>query len=302
MARPWQKLLARLDPSAADAETVTFDDILDAGAGNDFVIGGSGNDHLLGGEGDDRLRGRGGSDLLEGGEGNDTLDGGNGTDTLDGGAGTDTADFSSSDAPIFINLANGTLSGITDVLISIENFAGSSFNDQLTGDSGSNALSGGAGHDLVAGRAGNDTLDGGSGNDQLNGGPGNDLLSGGQGNDTIGGGAGDDAFLYGASSLGSGDVAAGEHDSVSAKPGDQISMAGLVDELEIGGVALNALGADTAVGTILDANNNIAFVDGSLLIDLDANGAFEAAADFEIELSGVSAVTFSAATDLLQLS
>ena len=290
------------EPQAAQTESVTFGDVLDAGAGNDFVIGGSGNDHLIGGEGDDQLRGRGGSDLLEGGEGNDTLDGGTGTDTLDGGAGIDTADFAGSETPIFVNLASGATSGITDLLISIENFGGSAFGDLLSGDAHGNAFSGGAGDDKLTGRAGRDALDGGPGNDRINGGPGHDLLSGGQGNDTIVGGSGQDTFLYGSNALGSGDVAAGERDSVSAKSGDQIAMSGLLDELEIGGVTLNALSSNTGIGGVLDANNNIAFVNGSLLIDIDGNGSFDAASDFQIALSGVNAVAFNPADDVFQLS
>lgn len=279
----------------------SFDEILDAGAGNDFVFGGAGNDYLIGGEGDDRLRGGQGNDLLAGGEGNDTLSGDLGRDTLDGGSGTDTADFSGSSEAVVVNLANGTLN-VTDLLISIENFAGSSFDDRLTGDARGNVFWGGAGHDVLSGHAGGDTLDGGQGNDRINGGPGDDLLSGGQGNDTIIGGSGKDAFLYGATALGSGDVAAGERDSILAKGGDRIAMTGLADELEIGGVALNALSSSAMIGSVLSANTNIAFVSGSLLIDLDGDGAFNPASDFQIALSGVTTVTYDASGDVFQLS
>ena len=302
MARPFHKLLAKLGLAADEAASGSFDGAMDAGAGNDFLFGGSGNDYLIGGEGDDRLYGRAGNDLLSGGEGNDTLSGDQGTDTLDGGNGTDTADFSSSSEAIAVNLASGTLGGIADLLISIENFAGSSFDDQLSGDANGNVFIGGAGHDVLVGRAGGDTLDGGQGNDRISGGPGGDLLSGGQGDDTIIGGSGSDAFLYGATSLGSGDVAAGERDSILAKAGDRISMAGLVDELEVGGVALSALSGDAAIGSALGADTNIAFVNGSLLIDVDGDGSFSAAQDFEIALAGVIAVAYDANGDVFQLS
>jgi Ca2+-binding RTX toxin-like protein len=188
------------------------------------------------------------------------------------------------------------------VLISIENFAGSSFGDELSGDASGNAFSGGAGNDVLTGRAGADALDGGAGNDRINGGPGGDLLSGGQGNDTIVGGSGEDAFLYSTTTLGSGDVAAGERDSIAAKAGDRIAIAGLIDELEIGGVTLNALSGNTALGSVLDANANIAFVGGSLLVDVNGDGAFNAAQDFQIALIGVSAITYNATEDQLQLS
>ena len=302
MARPLHKLLAKLGLAADEAASGSFDGIMDAGAGNDFVIGGSGNDYLIGGEGDDRLYGRAGNDLLAGGEGNDTLSGDQGTDTLDGGNGTDTADFSGSSEPVVVNLANGTLTGTADLLISIENFAGSSFDDRLSGDANGNVFFGGAGDDVLVGHAGGDTLDGGQGNDLIRGGPGDDLLSGGQGNDAIIGGSGEDSFVYGATSLGVGDVAAGERDSILAKAGDRISMAGLMDELEVGGVALNALSADTAIGNTLDADTNIAFVNGSLLIDIDGDGSFSATQDFQIALTGVTAVAYDAGGDVFQLS
>ena len=302
MARPFHKLLAKLGLAADEAASGSFDGIMDAGAGNDFVIGGSGNDYLIGGEGDDRLYGRAGNDLLQGGEGNDTLSGDQGTDTLDGGNGTDTADFSGSSEAITVNLANGSLGGITDLLVSVENFAGSSFDDRLSGDANANVFFGGGGDDVLTGHAGGDTLDGGQGNDRISGGPGDDLLSGGPGNDTILGGSGTDAFLYGATSLGSGDAAAGERDSILAKAGDRISMAGLVDELEVGGVALSALSADAAIGSALNADTSIAFVNGSLLIDVDGDGSFSAAQDFQIALAGVTTVTYDASGDVFQLS
>ncbi|MGO4837643.1 pre-peptidase C-terminal domain-containing protein, partial [Rhizobiaceae sp. 2RAB30] len=47
-----------------------------------------------------------------------------------------------------------------DTLISIEGFAGSAFDDNLTGDSADNKLIGQGGNDTLTGGAGNDTLDG----------------------------------------------------------------------------------------------------------------------------------------------
>ena len=69
--------------------------VIDAGAGDDYVIldhgtntifGGSGNDILIGGDGKDTLYGGDGDDILVGGLGADVLSGGAGNDLLFGGA------------------------------------------------------------------------------------------------------------------------------------------------------------------------------------------------------------------------
>lgn len=108
-----------------------FDNILQAGSGNDLIIGNLGDDQLYGGDGDDVLRGdldsrdaggtSGGDDLLYGGNGNDRLGGKGGNDQLYGGAG----------------------------------------DDLLWGDDGDDLLRGGLGHDVLTG----DNFSGGQGRD-----------------------------------------------------------------------------------------------------------------------------------------
>src|SRR5262249_3647578 len=121
-----------------------------------------------------------------------------------------------------------------DVLISIENIAGSGSDDIIKGNSEANQLHGNGGNDLIEGRdgndeirgdtnpfgfvygdldgddqpdgsgghelifgnGGNDTLIGGSDNDQLFGDEGNDTLFGDQGFDHLDGGAGIDTVTY----------------------------------------------------------------------------------------------------------
>lgn len=61
-------------------------DFITGGVGADFLLGGKGNDHLLGGDGDDSLYG---DAVLGGPGGNDILDGGAGNDYLVGGMGSD---------------------------------------------------------------------------------------------------------------------------------------------------------------------------------------------------------------------
>lgn len=67
----------------------SFNDWVDAGAGDDGVTVGDGNDEVIGGLGDDTVLGGVGADRLDGGDGDDLLLGGLGDDTLLGGAGAD---------------------------------------------------------------------------------------------------------------------------------------------------------------------------------------------------------------------
>jgi Ca2+-binding RTX toxin-like protein len=65
------------------------DNVMLAGAGNDFVFGHNANDTINGGIGNDILDGGAHNDLIDGSVGNDTLLGGIGNDTLIGGVGID---------------------------------------------------------------------------------------------------------------------------------------------------------------------------------------------------------------------
>lgn len=64
-------------------------DVINGGAGNDFIDGGDGADRLSGGIGNDEIDGGVGSDIINGGDGNDTIYGGAGKDTINGGNGDD---------------------------------------------------------------------------------------------------------------------------------------------------------------------------------------------------------------------
>ncbi|MFT3722040.1 MAG: M10 family metallopeptidase C-terminal domain-containing protein [Hyphomonadaceae bacterium] len=234
-------------------------DVFDGGAGNDTVSYATWNrsvivdlsltgpqtitpwnvhtlvsvENLIGSNGEDRLTGNSQANSLYGGYGADTLDGGAGNDLLDGGDDFDTATYQSATSAVTVSLAlsgaQNTLGAGTDTLVSIENLAGSSFNDVLTGNSTANVLSGGAGNDILDGGgdldtasyqsatsavsvslalsgaqntfgAGTDTLISienltGSGfDDVLTGTGGANVLSGGAGNDTLIGGGGNDVL------------------------------------------------------------------------------------------------------------
>ena len=165
------------------------------------VIGGYGPDNIRGTFGDNILRGEGnvdylfgrrGNDVLDGGVGDDVLFGGLGADTLIGGTGRDRAQYSESTVAVLVDLQfaqNNTGEAAGDVYSSIEDLAGSAFNDTLFGDSYANQ---------VFGRDGADQLFGRGGNDYLNGGAGADTLDGGAGNDTLRGGTHADAFVFNA--------------------------------------------------------------------------------------------------------
>ena len=143
-------------------------DTIDAKGGNDFVDAGDGDDTVHGGNGDDILKGGLGNDQIFGGNNNDRLNGGEGNDRLDGGSGIDWADFDGG-AAINVDLTAGTATGQgSDILVSIENVLGSSFDDVIKGRTGNNVLDGAGGNDTFIATRGTDTIIGGLGNDTIN--------------------------------------------------------------------------------------------------------------------------------------
>ncbi|WP_280956440.1 beta strand repeat-containing protein [Ciceribacter lividus] len=123
---------------------------------------------------------QGGKDTLYGFAGNDTFIGGDAGDLIYGGDGSDTSSYYNSDDAVFIDLQAATATGgyaQGDVLNSIENLVGSSFDDTLAGNADANRLYGLSGIDTISGGAGNDWIDGGAGADVISGGDGIDTLS-----------------------------------------------------------------------------------------------------------------------------
>jgi Ca2+-binding RTX toxin-like protein len=136
----------------------------------------------------DTIVGNAGGDVIFAGGGADWIKGGGGADLLNGGAGIDTASYEDSNAAVTVSLASGSGQGGTaqgDVLSSIENLYGSSYDDTLLGNSGANTLSGGAGHDTLKGGGGADVLDGGLGNDWIEIDSASDTAMGGEGVDRL---------------------------------------------------------------------------------------------------------------------
>lgn len=151
------------------------------------LAGSNFDDALTGNASANTLWGGVGRDTLVGGAGDDTLFGGLGNDTLDGGAGLDTASYVGATSGVTIDLGITGLQAAgaagADKLVGIENLAGSSFHDVLTGDALANVIRGLDGNDSLIGGGGNDTLGGGNGDDILDGGLGADQMYGGDGND-----------------------------------------------------------------------------------------------------------------------
>jgi Ca2+-binding RTX toxin-like protein len=194
-------------------------DKLKGTSGKDVICGLGGNDTIYGAGGDDVIDGGSGNDTVYGDAGNDTMLGGTGADAMSGGTGTDTVSYADHKSAVSADLdgkADDGSSGEGDkITTTVENIAGGSGADKLTGSSGSNGLAGGKGDDTLNGGAGNDALDGGDGNDTLLGGAGSDNLVGGNGNDTVSYAdhtAGVTADLDGARDDGS----AGEKDQIAA--------------------------------------------------------------------------------------
>jgi Ca2+-binding RTX toxin-like protein len=132
------------------------------------------------GGGDDIVRAAASGVAMNGGDGDDVLVSGSGSDFFNGGAGTDRIDYGAYATAVAVTLTPppASQSGLGpnwDVLISVENVAGSAHADSLTGDGGANMLAGRGGDDSLDGRGGSDLLDGGSGADSMTGGAGDDI-------------------------------------------------------------------------------------------------------------------------------
>lgn len=187
------------------------DDTVQGGSGDDAVFAAGGNDSADGSLGDDIVRGEAGNDTLDGGDGNDQMFLGTGADTADAGAGDDVllmatpvrderdevqgglgfdrATYSiggSGDRQTPLRLVEANLETLagekdtaeSDVLRSIESYAGGDANDILTGVLSSNAsqYAGENGDDTIFGSSAANTVTGGAGSDSLDANEGNDIV------------------------------------------------------------------------------------------------------------------------------
>jgi Ca2+-binding RTX toxin-like protein len=183
------------------------------GSGNDLIVAALTNNRA-----DNEFTDNAGNDLMDGGAGNDTFHQGaaaQGADDMDGGTGSDLCDYSLRTNPVSVNLDGAdndgeagegdNCGGVVDFFgpivgratqggpsegdpiagQDVENVAGGSGNDNLTGSDEANVLSGNAGNDTLTGNGGTDVLNGGDGDDWMIPGAGNDTAAGGAGTDTV---------------------------------------------------------------------------------------------------------------------
>jgi len=223
---------------------------------------------------------------VSGGLGNDTLVGMLGADTLDGGAGTDTASYDDGLAVTASLLTPGinTSAAKGDKYISIENLAGSSFNDTLYGNNAANKVEGNNDPALTT-IIDNDKLFGLGGNDQLFGGWGIDTLTGGLGKDALTGGGSRDIFDF---NLISESVVGANRDIImdftrgSPTTGDDIDLSTIDANTTLAG---NQNFTWRGTGAFTSLAGQLRFTDQgpTCLVQGDVNG--DGKADFEIMVS-----------------
>ncbi|WP_460593412.1 beta strand repeat-containing protein, partial [Giesbergeria sinuosa] len=207
---------------------------------------------------------------------------------------------------------DATTTGLTEVDAS--GLVNSSSDIGATVNLSADVTGGGA---LLIGSAQNDSLTG-TGNGTTSG----DTFRAGKGSDTIvvdaGATAQRDVFVYTATALGTGDLSAGDVDTIYGVQGVGASLGATSDVITLDTAVLNALkvtgtvlgsaGANVAIGSTLSATTNIAAVtngaDLELRFDLNGNGAYDTSSDFAIKLMGhaTNSVTYDAATKLLYVS
>jgi Ca2+-binding RTX toxin-like protein len=162
------------------------DDYLNGGGDADFIYGGYGNDIIVGEEGLDTTYGEWGDDQMYGGAGPDQLFGGQGDDILHAGTGSNNKNLNVDeclgeegfnissynelvtklDAVGDLNFQNivAVGSGAVQVqpfgqlLVNIQGFEGTAYDDQFIGDATANWLIGGGGNDILAGGGGDDVV------------------------------------------------------------------------------------------------------------------------------------------------
>ena len=226
----------------------SFDDVVDAGGGDDIVAGADGDDQLSGGAGSDVLAGEAGDDRLAGGSGADILDGGLGDDTFIYNLGDGQDSITDEDGFDVVLLGPGIAPGsvcvtrdgkdlvlhfanpgdrltLTDALFSGDIPSADQGIDEIRFDDTTvwtladaiaalpNAAT--AGDDLIIGTDADDIIDGLAGDDRIRGQNGDDIINGGDGDDYIDGG-------YGANTLSGG---AGD-DEIDGGSGDDVIIGG----------------------------------------------------------------------------
>lgn len=211
----WSGIGATREDTAA-----TEGDVIDAGAGDDWVIASWAADRIKGGTGDDQIDGLAGDDIIEGNEGDDNLSGDgivkagylnsvdaqyHGADFIDGGEGKDQIDGQGGADQLFGGDGDDKIFGDTGVKSDSRYFVDLQYqgDDYIDGEGGNDYIEGNKGDDTIYGGEGDDNLSGDQAADKLSTSEaktranwGNDYLDGEAGKDTLSGEGGDD-MLYG---------------------------------------------------------------------------------------------------------
>lgn len=272
--------------------------VIDGGAGDDWVAAGSGSDVVHAGDGSDLVYGMGGNDFIDGGDGDDDLHGDasivnstssyihtpqeqQGADILSGGAGQDTLTGYGGADDLYGDEGNDLLLGDADIEAAPAAIHGDDYldggdgDDTLLGQGGADDLFGGGGSDVLVGDTASDTpsqqlaaefhgddyLDGEAGNDVLYGGGGKDTLFGGDDSDTL---MGDDAVSRLSASAHAADYLDGEagDDRLFGQGGDDSLYGGTGNDSLWGDS--DATGADAAAfgNDYLDGEDGDDYLEG----------------------------------------
>lgn len=261
-----------------------------ASGGTDTVISSVGrtlgsNQEYLSLTGSAAINGTGNSlaNILSGNSGNNVLNGQAGSDIMTGGLGNDTYHVDNAN-DVVTEAANG---GIDTIISSVTRSLGAA---QENLSLSSTASINGTGNELanqLVGNGANNALNGMAGNDTLSGGAGNDTLIGGAGKDGLTGGAGNDVFDFNAlSEMG-----------LTSTNWDVINdFVGSADRIDLSTLDANSATTENdAFTAIIDGSSafsaagQLQLVNGVLYGNTDA----DAAAEFAIQLIGVSSVTLA---------
>ncbi|MDO9198669.1 calcium-binding protein [Rhodoferax sp.] len=271
----------------------TEGDVIDAGAGDDWVMGSWAGDRIQGGDGKDRLDGLAGDDVMEGGagddninadgitkagylnsvdaahQGNDFADGGDDNDHVNGGGGNDQL-FGGAGNDVIIGDSSGKTDG--EFYVSLDAHG----QDYLDGEDGDDYLEGGGKDDTLYGGGAQDNMWGDTsasnvvtsadnalmwGNDYLDGEDGDDQLVGGGKDDTLYGGIGDD-LLWGDESNA---ALAGEfngNDYLDGEDGVDQLVGGGKDDILYGGAGDDSLFGDDDLDKVAAEFQGADYLDG----------------------------------------
>jgi trimeric autotransporter adhesin len=272
----------------------TEGDVVDAGAGDDWVIGSWAADRIQGGDGEDQLDGLAGNDIIEGGAGDDSIDAdgiikqgylnsvdvaNHGNDFVDGGDGDDKIDGGGGADELFGGGGADKIFGDSGVKSDSDYFVDLAYHgaDYIDGKDGDDYAEGGGKDDTLYGGAGNDTLKGDTdantlsvdqakdkanwGDDYLDGEDGDDLLWGNGGDDTLYGGAGNDQLVGDESSTDLPEAVQGA-DYLDGEDGDDKLFGGGKDDVLFGGDGKDYLDGDDATDKLTGELHGADYLDG----------------------------------------